>query len=38
MARLKPPKAMHVISDTDHFFVGYEDQVAALIVDFVGAR
>ena len=38
VARLKPPKAMHVISNTDHFFVGCEYQVAALIVDFVEAR
>jgi alpha/beta superfamily hydrolase len=35
VARLNPPKTVHVISGTDHFFAGREAEVAGLIADFL---
>jgi len=35
VARLSPPKTVHVISGTDHFFAGREGEVAGLIADFL---
>ncbi len=31
VARLPPPKTLHLIPHTDHFFAGHEAEVAALI-------
>jgi alpha/beta superfamily hydrolase len=38
VARLSPPKALHLIPRTDHFFAGRETEVAALVTDFVAAH
>jgi alpha/beta superfamily hydrolase len=35
VARLSPPKTLHVIPGTNHFFAGREAEVATLIVDFL---
>jgi len=35
VARLSPPKTLRLIPGTDHFFGGREDEVAALIADFL---
>jgi alpha/beta superfamily hydrolase len=35
VVRLSPPKTVHVISGTDHFFAGREAEVAGLIADFL---
>jgi len=35
VARLSPPKTLHIIPHTDHFFAGHETEVAALTADFL---
>jgi alpha/beta superfamily hydrolase len=35
--RLQPPKALHVLPQTDHFFGGREAAVATLVADFLTA-
>jgi hypothetical protein len=35
--RLRPPKALHILPHTDHFFGGREAAVAALVADFLPA-
>jgi alpha/beta superfamily hydrolase len=35
VARLSPPKTLHIIPHTDHFFGGREAKVAGLIADFL---
>lgn len=37
VARLSPPKTLHLIPHTDHFFARREAEVATLIADFLGA-
>lgn len=37
VARLAPPKALHVLPGTDHFFVGRERAVADLVAEFLTA-
>lgn len=37
VARLAPPKALHVLPGTDHFFVGRERAVATLVAEFLAA-
>ena len=36
VARLSPPKTLHIIPHTDHFFAGHEAEVATLIGKWVG--
>ncbi len=36
VARLKPPKTLHVIQGTDHFFAGYESRVGTQVADWLG--
>lgn len=33
--RIPPPKTLHILSGTDHFFVGREKDVASLVADFI---
>jgi alpha/beta superfamily hydrolase len=35
VARLQPPKTLHILPHTDHFFAGHEAEVAALIAGFL---
>ena len=35
VARLSPPKTLHIVSHTDHFFAGREAEVAAVICGWV---
>ncbi len=35
VARLQPPKALHILPQADHFFAGREDAVAAAVADFL---
>jgi alpha/beta superfamily hydrolase len=37
VARLQPPKALHILPQTDHFFAGREAAVAASVADFLAA-
>ena len=37
VARLRPPKTLHLIPHTDHFFAGHEAEVATLVADFLTA-
>jgi hypothetical protein len=37
VARLAPPKALHILPSTDHFFVGRERAVASLVAEFLTA-
>jgi alpha/beta superfamily hydrolase len=37
VARLSPPKALHLVPGTDHFFGGREAEVSALVTDFLTA-
>jgi alpha/beta superfamily hydrolase len=33
--RIPPPKSLHILSGTDHFFIGREKEVGSLIADFI---
>jgi hypothetical protein len=37
VGRLRPPKALHILPNTDHFFAGRESEVATAIADFLTA-
>ena len=35
VSRLRPPKVLHIVPHTDHFFAGREAEIATLIADFL---
>lgn len=37
VARLSPPKTLHLIPHVDHFFIRHEADVATLVADFLAA-